>query len=77
VALNWLLQRPSISSVIIGARNEEQLKQNLAAADFNLTEAQVAKLDKASAPTLAYPYWWHRGNYAERHPAPVPQESNT
>jgi aryl-alcohol dehydrogenase-like predicted oxidoreductase len=77
VALNWLLQRPSISSVIIGARNEEQLRQNLAAADFNLTEAQVAKLDKASAPTLAYPYWWHRGNYAERHPAPVPQESNT
>ncbi len=77
IALNWLLQRPSISSVIIGARNEEQLKQNLAAADFKLTEAQVAKLDKASAPTLAYPYWWHRANYAERHPTPVPQESNT
>ncbi|MGA9719232.1 MAG: aldo/keto reductase, partial [Acidobacteriaceae bacterium] len=72
VALNWLLQRPSISSVIIGARNEEQLKQNLAAADFKLTEAQVAKLDKASAQPAAYPYWWHRANYAERHPGPVP-----
>ena len=48
VALNWLLQRPTVSSVIIGARNEEQLKQNLAAADFKLSEAQVAKLDKAS-----------------------------
>lgn len=72
VALNWLLQRPTISSVIIGARNEEQLKQNLAAADFQLTGAQVAKLDKASARTPAYPYWWHRVGYPERHPSPVP-----
>ena len=70
-------QRPTVSSVIIGARNEEQLKQNLAAADFKLTEAQVAKLDEASAQPSAYPYWWHRANYAERHPSPVPTESNT
>ena len=48
VALNWLLQRPTISSVIIGARNEEQLRQNLAAAGWNLTAEQVATLDKAS-----------------------------
>jgi aryl-alcohol dehydrogenase-like predicted oxidoreductase len=70
VALNWLLQRPTISSVIIGARNEEQLKQNLAAADFKLTEAQVAALDKASDRPAIYPYW-HQRQFAERNPPPV------
>jgi aryl-alcohol dehydrogenase-like predicted oxidoreductase len=73
VALNWLLQRPTVSSVIIGARNEEQLKQNLAAADFKLTEAQVAKLDKASERTAVYPYW-HQHKYTERNPTPVTLE---
>jgi aryl-alcohol dehydrogenase-like predicted oxidoreductase len=73
VALNWLLQRPSISSVIIGARNEEQLKQNLAAADFKLTETQVAALDKASDQPPVYPYW-HQRQFAERNPPPVPFE---
>jgi aryl-alcohol dehydrogenase-like predicted oxidoreductase len=73
VALNWLLQRPTISSVIIGARNEEQLKQNLAAADFKLTETQVAALDKASDRPLIYPYW-HQRQFAERNPPPVPIE---
>ncbi|MEN4760368.1 aldo/keto reductase [Chryseobacterium sp. C39-AII1] len=48
VALNWLLQRPTVSSIIIGARNEEQLKQNLEAVGWNLTREQVEKLDKAS-----------------------------
>jgi aryl-alcohol dehydrogenase-like predicted oxidoreductase len=76
VALNWLLERPTISSVIIGARNEEQLKQNLAAADFKLTHAQVAKLDKASVRDAAYPYWWQHANYAERNPAPVRQKAS-
>ena len=70
VALNWLLQRPSVSSVVIGARNEEQLQQNLAAADFRLTEAQVAALDRASDVTAAYPYW-HQRQYGSRNPAPV------
>jgi len=74
VAINWLLQRPTVSSVIIGARNEEQLKQNLAAADFKLTEAQVATLDKASALTAIYPYW-HQHKYTERNPTPVPLET--
>src|SRR5581483_11851016 len=46
VALNWLLQRPTVSSIIIGARNEEQLRQNLAAADWNLSKEQVDKLDR-------------------------------
>jgi aryl-alcohol dehydrogenase-like predicted oxidoreductase len=71
VALNWLLQRPTISSVIIGARNEEQLKQNLAAADFKLTDAQVAALDKASDRPATYPYW-HQRQFSERNPPPVP-----
>jgi aryl-alcohol dehydrogenase-like predicted oxidoreductase len=70
VALNWLLQRPTVSSVIIGARDEKQLKDNLGAVGWNLTAAQVAKLDEASATTLAYPYWHQRG-FAERNPPPV------
>jgi aryl-alcohol dehydrogenase-like predicted oxidoreductase len=70
VALNWLLGRPSVATLIIGARNEEQLRQNLGAVGWNLTAAQVAKLDTASAVTPAYPYWHQRG-FAERNPPPV------
>src|SRR5262249_45329226 len=70
VALNWLLQRPSVANVIIGARNEEQLRANLGAIGWNLTPAQVAKLDAASEMTPAYPYWHQRG-FKERNPAPV------
>jgi aryl-alcohol dehydrogenase-like predicted oxidoreductase len=70
VVLNWLLQRPTVSSVIIGARNEEQLRQNLAAADWNLSKEQVAKLDRASAVTPIYPYW-HQWQFAERNPSPI------
>src|SRR5579864_5204907 len=57
IGLNWLLQRPTVSTVIIGARDEAQLKQNLAAVGWNLTSEQIAKLDAASAPVRAYPYW--------------------
>ena len=70
VALNWLLQRPTVSTVVIGARNEEQLKQNLGAVDWNLTSEQVAKLDAASEVTRAYPYW-HQAGFTERNPLPV------
>jgi aryl-alcohol dehydrogenase-like predicted oxidoreductase len=70
IALNWLLQRPSVANVIIGARNEEQLRQNLGAVDWSLTTAQVAQLDAASVVPLAYPYWHQRG-FAERNPPPV------
>ncbi|MGQ2922803.1 MULTISPECIES: aldo/keto reductase [Comamonadaceae] len=70
VALNWLLQRPTVSSVVIGARDEQQLRQNLGAVGWNLTKEQVAELDVASTTTLAYPYWHQRG-FAERNPAPV------
>jgi aryl-alcohol dehydrogenase-like predicted oxidoreductase len=60
IALNWLLQRPTVASVIVGARNEEQLKQNLGAEGWNLSASQVAKLDSASEQTLVYPYWHQR-----------------
>jgi aryl-alcohol dehydrogenase-like predicted oxidoreductase len=70
ISLNWLLQRPTVSSLIIGARNEEQLRQNLAAADWKLTPEQVARLDAASAQTPAYPYW-HQRQFADRNPPPV------
>jgi aryl-alcohol dehydrogenase-like predicted oxidoreductase len=68
IALNWLLQRPSVSSVIVGARNEEQLRQNLAAAEFTLTAEQVAKLDEASAVAKTYPYWWQATSVPQRNP---------
>jgi aryl-alcohol dehydrogenase-like predicted oxidoreductase len=70
VALNWLLQRPTVATVIIGARNEEQLRQNLGAVGWNLTKEQVAKLDAASATTMTYPYW-HQKGFAERNPFPT------
>jgi aryl-alcohol dehydrogenase-like predicted oxidoreductase len=70
VALNWLLQRPGVANLVIGARNEEQLKQNLGAIGWKLTPAQVAKLDAASRRPLAYPYW-HQMGFAERNPPPV------
>ena len=70
IALNWLLQRPTVSTIIVGARNEEQLKQNLGAIGWTLTAEQVAKLDAASDRKLAYPYW-HQRQFVERNPAPV------
>ena len=70
VALNWLLQRPTVSTVIIGARNAEQLTQNLGAIGWNLTPEQGAQLDAASARPLSYPYW-HQGQFKERNRAPV------
>lgn len=70
VALNWLLQRPTVSTVVIGARNEEQLKQNLGAVGWNLTPEQVAKLDAASQQPKPYPYW-HQAGFAYRNPTPV------
>ncbi|KRE96533.1 aldo/keto reductase [Frateuria sp. Soil773] len=72
VAINWLLQRPTVSSVLIGARNERQLADNLGAVGWNLAPAQVAALDAASAvmpPYPYYPYW--NGQFAERNPPPV------
>jgi len=70
IALNWLLRRPTVSTVIVGARNEEQLKQNLGAIGWQLTKEQIAKLDEASTVPLAYPYW-HQAQFGERNPRPV------
>jgi len=70
IALNWLLRRPTVSSVIIGARNEEQLRQNLASEGWSLTADQVAALDKVSEVPPIYPYWHQRG-FEERNPRPV------
>jgi aryl-alcohol dehydrogenase-like predicted oxidoreductase len=67
IALNWLLQRPTVSTLIIGARNEEQLRANLGAVGWKLTPEQVGKLDAASDTRPAYPYWHQRG-FAERNP---------
>ena len=60
IALNWLLRRPTVSTVIVGARNEEQLVQNIGAVGWRLTSDQVATLDAASEVTPAYPVWHQR-----------------
>ena len=73
IALNWLTSRPSVATVIVGARNEEQLRQNLGAVGWSLTAEQVAKLDTASATPPPYPYWHQRG-FKERNPFPAGQE---
>jgi aryl-alcohol dehydrogenase-like predicted oxidoreductase len=70
IAINWVLQRPTVATVIIGARNAEQLRQNLGAVGWNLDPAQVAQLDAASATTPIYPYW-HQLGFTERNPPPV------
>ncbi len=57
IALNWLLRRPTVATVIVGARNEEQLRQNLGAIGWELDADQIARLDKASATTPPYPYY--------------------
>jgi aryl-alcohol dehydrogenase-like predicted oxidoreductase len=74
VALNWLLQRPTVSTVIIGARNEQQLRQNLDAGGWTLSADQMAKLDAASAVAPVYPYW-HQRQFVERNPAAAAPKS--
>jgi len=73
VAIAWLLSRPTVSSVIIGARNESQLRDNLGAVGWSLTPDQVARLDAASAVTPAYPYYpyWREGGFKTVNPPSV------
>jgi aryl-alcohol dehydrogenase-like predicted oxidoreductase len=71
VALNWLLRRPTVASVIVGARNEEQLRHNLDAVGWKLSAEQVAVLDRASATPKAYPYWHQQTTLPDRNPPPV------
>ena len=71
VALAWLLSRPTISSIVIGARNVTQLRDNLAATEVKLSPDQIAKLDLASQVRPAYPYWHQRATFLSRNPPPV------
>jgi aryl-alcohol dehydrogenase-like predicted oxidoreductase len=71
VAINWLLQRPTVTSIILGARDEEQLRQNLGAVGWQLTAEQVARLDRASERSPTYPYL-HQRNFPELIPPLVP-----
>lgn len=66
VSLAWLLGRPGVASVIVGARNEDQLADNLAAADLKLSEDERRRLDEASAPELIYPHWHQLKTASER-----------
>lgn len=70
ISLNWLLQRPTVASVVIGARNEDQLLDNLGSVGWNLTEEEVARLDAVTESDTIYPYWHQRGS-KDRNPSPV------
>jgi aryl-alcohol dehydrogenase-like predicted oxidoreductase len=71
VALRWVLQRPSVVSVVVGARNEVQLKENLGAVGWSLDAAQMRRLDEASEVRPIYPYW-HPRTFSAINPPPVP-----
>lgn len=71
VALNWLLSRPTVANIVVGARNEEQLIQNLGAVGWSLTPAQIGKLDAASRVEPAYPYWHQLTLGHARNPKPT------
>ncbi|MGN6425084.1 MAG: aldo/keto reductase [Asticcacaulis sp.] len=70
VALNWLLSRPSIANVVVGARNEDQLRANLGAIGWSLTPDQIDRLDAVSRQHPPYPYW-HQMDFDERNPKPT------
>lgn len=74
IAINWVLQRPTVSTVVIGARNETQLRDNLGAVGWSLTPEQVARLDAASEVPLPYPYWHQRGFSRNPFPTLPPRE---
>jgi aryl-alcohol dehydrogenase-like predicted oxidoreductase len=70
VALNWVTRKPCVDTVIIGARNEQQLRDNLAAAEWALTDQEVAALDEVSAIPTPYPYWHQQKFVGDRNPPP-------
>ncbi|MBS0290340.1 MAG: aldo/keto reductase [Proteobacteria bacterium] len=70
IALNWLLQRPSVANIVIGARNKEQLQQNLGAIGWQLSKEHISILDEASSKLPIYPYW-HQMGYDSRNPKPI------
>ncbi|MBP2542997.1 aldo/keto reductase [Acinetobacter guillouiae] len=68
IALKWLLTRPTISTVLIGARNQQQLQDNLIAKDLVLTDSQLQRLNQVSAVHPAYPYYpYWNGQFSERY----------
>jgi diketogulonate reductase-like aldo/keto reductase len=70
--LNWLLQRPTVATILIGARDEQQLRENLGAVGWQLSKERIGKLDQVSALTPPYPYYpYWNGQFAERTPPPV------
>jgi aryl-alcohol dehydrogenase-like predicted oxidoreductase len=69
VALNWLLQRPTVSTIILGCRNEAQLLDNLGCLGWTLTPEQMGRLNAASERPRPYPYW-HQDGFS-RNPGPV------
>jgi aryl-alcohol dehydrogenase-like predicted oxidoreductase len=71
IALNWVLHRPTVSTLVIGARNADQLRDNLGTAEFRLSDQQVRRLDAASEPQPIYPYWHQRLTFKDRNPPPV------
>jgi aryl-alcohol dehydrogenase-like predicted oxidoreductase len=70
VALAWLLTRPTVSTLIIGARDEKQLKENVGCLETTLSPEHLKRLDEASATPKTYPYW-HQKDFTERNPLPV------
>ena len=70
IAINWLLQRPTVCNVIVGARNEEQLRANLGAVGWSLSKEQMTTLDAASVRQEPYPYW-HQHTKTKLNPPPV------
>jgi aryl-alcohol dehydrogenase-like predicted oxidoreductase len=68
VALNWVLSKPGVDTVILGARNETQLRENLAAADWRLTASEMARLDDVSALPEPYPSWHQHKFGIDRNP---------
>lgn len=75
IALNWLLQRPTVATIIIGARNDEQLRENLGTIGWTLAPEQIARLDNASRRPKAYPYW-NQASFVERNPPPIPEATS-
>ena len=71
IALNWVLHRPTVSTLVICARNAEQLRDDLGTVEFKLSAEQVRRLDAASEPQPVYPYWHQRLSLKDRNPPPV------
>jgi aryl-alcohol dehydrogenase-like predicted oxidoreductase len=71
IALNWLLHRPAVSSIVLGVRTEQQLVEDLGALGWGLTSSQSTRLDKVSETRRIYPYWHQQHNFSERNPGPV------